>query len=78
MTSPDVTFTQDPQKIGESTDSPLTLYILNCTNANGWWITGYTGQSLAEDLYDLLSPYFTTTVIIHDTDDLELLLENST
>ena len=78
VTSPDVTFTQDPQKIGESTDSPLTLYILNCTNANGWWITGYTGQSLAEDLYDLLSPYFTTTVIINDTDDMELLLENST
>jgi hypothetical protein len=78
VTSPDVTFTQDPQKIGESTDQNITLYILNCNNANGWWITGYTGQSLAADLYDLLSSYFTTTVLINDTDELELLLENST
>jgi hypothetical protein len=78
VTSPDVTFTQDPQKVGESTDQNITLYILNCNDANGWWITGYTGQSLAADLHDLLSPYFTTTVLINDTDDLELLLENST
>jgi hypothetical protein len=78
VTSPDVTFTQDPQKVGESTEQNITLYILNCNDANGWWITGYTGQSLAADVYDLLSPYFTTTVLINDTDDLELLLENST
>jgi hypothetical protein len=78
VTSPDVTFTQDPQKVGESTGQPITLYILNCSDANGWWITGYTGQSLAADVYDLLSPYFTTTVLINDTDELELLLENST
>jgi len=77
VTSPDVTFNQDPQKIG-GTEHPITLYILNCSDANGWWITGYTGQSLAADIYDLLSPYFTTTVLINDTDDLELLLENST
>jgi len=77
VTSPDVTFTQDPQKVG-GTEHPITLYILNCSDANGWWITGYTGQSLAADIYDLLSPYFTTTVLINDTDDLELLLENST
>jgi hypothetical protein len=77
VTSPDVTFTQDPQKIACSGKN-ITLYILNCSDANGWWITGYTGQSLAADVYDLLSPYFTTTVLINDTDDLELLLENST
>lgn len=78
LTSPNVTFTEDPQKIGESTDQNITLYILNCNDANGWWITGYTGQSLAADIYDLLSPYFTTTVLINTTEDLELLLENST
>ena len=78
LTSPNVTFTQDPQKVGESTGQPITLYILNCSDANGWWITGYTGQSLASDLYGLLSPYFTTTVLINTTDQLGLLLENST
>jgi hypothetical protein len=77
VTSPDVTFTQDPQKVGESTGQNITLYILNCSDANGWWITGYTGQSLAADLYDLLSPYFTTTVLINTTDQLGSLLGNS-
>jgi hypothetical protein len=77
VTPPDVTFTQDPQKIGESTDTPITLYILNCSDANGWWITGYTGQSLAADVHDLLSPYFTTTVLLNSTDDLQDLLEDS-
>ena len=77
VTSPDVTFTEDPQKVGESTGA-ITLYILNCSDANGWWITGYTGQSLALDFYNLLSPYFMTTVLINTTDQLGLLLENST
>jgi len=77
VTSPDVTFTQDPQKVGESTGQNITLYILNCSDANGWWITGYTGQSLAADLCDLLSPYFTTTVLINSTDQLSALLDDS-
>jgi hypothetical protein len=77
LTSPNVTFTQDPQKVGESTGHPITLYILNCNDANGWWITGYTGQSLASDFYNLLSPYFTTTVLINTTDQLGSLLDNS-
>jgi len=77
VTSPNVTFTQDPQKVGESTGQNITMYILNCNDANGWWITGYTGQSLAEDVYNLLSPYFTTTVLLNSTADLQLLLENS-
>jgi hypothetical protein len=77
VTSPDVTFTQDPQKIGESYGQNITLYILNCEDANGWWITGYTGQSLTSDLYNLLGQYFETTVFINNTDDFQLLLENS-
>jgi hypothetical protein len=77
VTSPNVTFTEDPQKVGESTGQNITLYILNCNDANGWWITGYTGQSLAADVYNLLSPYFTTTVLLNSTADLQLLLENS-
>jgi len=77
-TSPNVTFTITPEKVGEKTGENNTLYILNCNDANGWWITGYTGQSLATDIYDLLSPYFTTTVLLNTTDQLGLLLENST
>ena len=77
VTSPDVTFTEDPQKVGESVGQNITLYILNCSDSNGWWITGYTGQSLAADLYDLLSPYFTTTVLINTTEQLGSLLGDS-
>jgi len=77
VTSPDVTFTQDPQKVGESTDNPITLYILNCSDANGWWITGYTGQSLAADVYNLLSPYFTNTMLVNSTYELGLLLNGT-
>lgn len=76
VTSPTVTFSITPEKIGGS--KPRTLYILNCSDANGWWITGYTGQSLAADLYTLLSPYFQTTILINSTAQLELLLNNST
>ena len=77
VTSPDVTFTQDPQKVGELTEQSITLYILNCEDANGWWITGYTGQSLATDLYDLLSPYFTNTMLVNSTSDFGLLLDGT-
>lgn len=77
VTSPDVTFTQDPQKVGESTGKNITLYILNCSDANGWWITGYTGQSLATELYNLLSPYFATTILVNSTTQFNSLLQNS-
>ena len=77
VTSPNVTFTEDPQKVGESTGQNITLYILNCNDANGWWITGYTGQSLAADVYKLLSPYFTTTVLVNSTSELGLLLSGT-
>jgi hypothetical protein len=77
VASPNVTFTEDPQKIGESTGQNITLYILNCSDANGWWITGYTGQSLATELYNLLSPYFTTTVLVNSTYELGCLLNGT-
>jgi len=75
VTSSKVTFGITPEKIGGA--KPKTLYILNCSDANGWWITGYTGQSLAADLNNLLSPYFQTTVLINSTAQLELLLNNN-
>jgi hypothetical protein len=77
VTSPDVTFTQDPQKVGEATGQDITLYILNCSDSNGWWITGYTGQSLATDLYRLLSPYFQTTVMVNSTSELADILDGN-
>jgi hypothetical protein len=71
VTSTNVTFTVAPQKIAG------TLYILNCSDANGWWITGYTGQTLAADLKNLLSPYFSTTIIVQNTTQLGLLLNGA-
>jgi hypothetical protein len=78
VTSSNVTFSINPEKIGEKSGQNITLYILNCEDANGWWITGYTGQTLASDCYNLLSPYFETTVLVNTTEQLEFLLENST
>ena len=69
--SSNVTFSFTPQKI------PNTLYILNCSDANGWWITGYTGQTLASSLQSMLSPYFRTTILINTTRQLGLLLNNT-
>jgi hypothetical protein len=76
VTSSEVTFGITPEKIGAE-DEPITLYILNCNDANGWWITGYTGQSLALDLHNLLSPYFQTTILVNSTDELGLLLDGT-
>jgi hypothetical protein len=55
----------------------ITLYILNCNDANGWWITGYTGQSLASDLFNLLSPYFRKTILVNSTYQLGRLLDGT-
>ena len=69
VSSSNVTFNPTPQKIGENSagGGGITLYILNCSDANGWWITGYNSQSLAGDLYNLLSPYFARTVMVQST-----------
>jgi hypothetical protein len=71
--SSNVTFSVTPEKIGQNNGG--TLYILNCSDANGWWITGYTAQSLARDLYNLLSPYFIKTVVVQNTIQLRQLLD---
>lgn len=73
VASSNVTFSVTPEKIGEHGDGG-TLYILNCNDANGWWITGYTAQSLAQDLYNLLSPFFSNTVMVESTAELGQLL----
>jgi hypothetical protein len=66
LASSNVTFKVTPEKIGEHGDGG-TLYILNCSDANSWWITGYTAQSLASDLYKMLSPYFARTIMVQST-----------
>jgi hypothetical protein len=55
--------------------APITLYILNCSDTAGWWITGYTASSLAQQVYSLLSPYFKTTIMIQNTNQLCQLLD---
>jgi hypothetical protein len=76
VASSNVTFNVIPEKIGEHTGGG-TLYILNCSDANGWWITGYTAQSLAADLYNLLSPYCKTTIMIQNTTQLAQILNGT-
>jgi hypothetical protein len=75
--SSNVKFTATPQKIGQSSGKNVTLYILNCNDANGWWITGYSAQSLASDVQSLLSPYFTTTILVNSTSQLGQLLNGT-
>ncbi len=77
VASSNVTFTFTPEKIGEHGGGG-TLYILNCSDAYGWWITGYTAQKLAEDLYNLLSPYFQATIMVQNTDQLGTILNGTT
>jgi hypothetical protein len=74
VASSNVTFVSTPKKVSTGGGN-VTLYILNCEDANGWWITGYTGQSLAADLYNLLSPYFETVVLVNNTNQLGRLLD---
>jgi hypothetical protein len=75
VASSNVTFSVTPEKIGENSGHALTLYILNCSDANGWWITGYTAQSLAEDLYRLLSPFFVKTIMVQNTVQLRQIID---
>jgi hypothetical protein len=76
VASSNVTFNVTPEKIGEHGGGG-TLYILNCSDANGWWITGYTAQKLAEDLYNLLSPYFQAAVMVQNTTQLGKILNGT-
>lgn len=74
--SSNVTFNVVPEKIGEQ-QGGVTLYILNCSDANGWWITGYTAHSLADDLNKLLSPYFRKTIMVQSTAQLGQILNGT-
>jgi hypothetical protein len=76
VASSNVTYNYRIERVGAGGGGG-TLYILNCTDANGWWITGYTAQSLAGDLYNLLSPYFQKTIPINNTQQLGQILNGT-
>jgi hypothetical protein len=76
VASSNVTFNATPEKIGTNGGGG-TLYILNCSDSNGWWITGYTAQSLAGDLYTSLSRYFQATIMVQNTTQLEQILNGT-
>jgi hypothetical protein len=76
VASSNVTFNVTPEKIGEHGGGG-TLYILNCSDSNGWWITGYSSAQLAGDLYDLLSPYFEVTVVVQNTTQFGQILNGT-
>ena len=73
VASSNVTYTSTPQQI-TTNGSFVNLYILNCSDSAGWWITGYTPTSLAQTVYSLLAPYFNTTVMIQNTNQLNQIL----
>jgi hypothetical protein len=70
VASSNVTFSVKPQKIR------ATLYILNCSDSNGWWITGYTVQSIAQQFADMFASYFepSSIVMVQNTSQLGQLL----
>lgn len=78
VTSPNVTYSITPEKIGAKNGRELTLYVLNCEDSNGWWITGYSAQTLAADICNLISPYFGVTILVNSTLELGNLLKNQT
>jgi hypothetical protein len=73
VASSNVTYQTSPQFITTG-GSPVTLYILNCSDTAGWWITGYTPTSLAQEVYSLLAPYFKNTIMVENTNQLNQLL----
>jgi len=76
VASSNATFNSTPQKIGAN-GAGGTLYILNCSDSNGWWITGYTAQTLAQDLYNLLFPYFQVTIMVQNTTQFGQILNGT-
>jgi hypothetical protein len=78
VTSPNVTYSITPEKIGARYGKQITLYVLNCGDANGWWITGYSAQSLAADVLRMMTPYFGTSILVNSTAQLGKILNNQT
>ena len=81
VTSPKVTVTQTPEKIAYQEaggkKSYVTLYILNCADSQGWWITGFSADSLAQEAYKQMSPYFETTILVNSTAQFDAILNKN-
>jgi hypothetical protein len=75
IASSNVTFNFTPEKIGQGNGG--TLYILNCSDSSGWWITGYTANTLAQDLSNLLSKFFVNTVMVQNTSQFATILNGT-
>jgi hypothetical protein len=73
VASSNITYVAAPKMVSAN-GFPITLYVLNCSDTAGWWITGYTPFSLAQEVYTLLSPYFKTTIMVQNTNQLNQLL----
>lgn len=73
VTSPKVTVDAIRDKISVG-GIPITLYILNCTDAYTWFPAQGTVSSISKDVYDILSPWFETTVMVNNTAQLRQLV----
>ena len=76
VASSNVTYISTPQQISTNGNA-ITLYILNCSDSAGWWITGYRISDLAQNLYNLLSPYFNYTIMIQNTAQLYQIMHGA-
>ena len=76
VTSPKVTVDAVRGKISVG-GIPITLYILNCTDAYSWFPAEGSVSSISKDVYDILSPWFETTVMINSTAQLRDLVSKN-
>ena len=76
VTSPKVTVDAIRDKISVG-GIPITLYILNCTDAYSWFPTQGSVTNIARETYDVLSPWFETTVVINSTAQLTSLISKN-
>ncbi len=50
--------------------SNSSIYLVACSDAPGWWITGYVPQTMAKSLKEYLVNYYVNVTIINDTSQL--------
>ncbi len=74
VTNPKVTVEAVRGKISVG-GTPITLYILNVTDAYSWFPAEGTVSSISKEAYDILAPWFETTVMINNTAQLRELVK---
>jgi hypothetical protein len=73
VTSPKVSLDNIRDKVSVG-GVPITLYILNCTDAYTWFPAQGTVSGISKSTYEILSPWFETTVMINSTAQLRDLV----